>query len=542
MQIPMMRTDRLYHVTANWLTNTQKRYTRDFLICAENKQDAEKITRNHIPNQFLTTNNPTDTTDIHIRVRDLGLSQKNRTYYVSPIQETTRVIADEPSILEETATYFARLFGYEQGALASKSELTNAQSARLTSLNTLCKDTQMFWKLAGEFLYLKNADPTDFCRKKIEELTNTVNLDELANESNTTSAQSAPNIAPTSIDTSAILDAAKEQADFIIAQAKETAEIIINNAKQTAHIMTANATNVSANAGAMIPQEHTNSFVETPENLDDELPFKEPDESIVQKKPSVTPEPTEELASEPVKESVDTNDSATEPVPETTSDAINTNESDTTEITSEVTAEPTTEPTTNEEQADTDTASDDIESQPNTDTNDASTKDNTSIIEEHMKELVSTDIQSIQNMSDETLMEKTLSALQDMSDTDFLTTIADTTFVFESAITPTEYFTSELNKNPDFNDEAKTSTKASILASIKGETDDSMLIDYAIALIVESKNEDTHEEEPENENQFFTDNTDDGFYTDDDESYDDEPSYDDDEPEYAEDDEGNSDI
>lgn len=538
MQIPMMRTDRLYHVTANWLTNTQKRYTRDFLICAENKQDAEKITRNHIPNQFLTTNNPTDTTDIHIRIRDLGLSQKNRTYYVSPIQETTRVIADEPSILEETATYFARLFGYEQGALTSKSELTNAQSTRLTSLNTLCKDAQMFWKLAGEFLYLKNADPTDFCRKKIEELTNTVNLDELANESNTTSA---PNIAPTSIDTSAIIDAAKEQADFIIAQAKETAEIIINNAKQTAHIITTNATNVSANASAMMPQEHTNSFVETPENLDDELPFGEPDESIVQKKPNVKSELTEESASEPVEESVDTNDSVANSVaehaPETTSDDANTNESDTTKITSDITAESTTEPTTNEEQANTDTTFDDTEAQPDTNTNDVSTKDDTSIIEEHMKKLVSTDIQSIQSMSDETLMRKTIGALQDMSDTDFLKTITDTTFIFESNITPTEYFTSELNKNPDFNDEAKTSTKASILASIKGDTDDSMLIDYAIALTVASKNEDTSEDE----NQFFTDNTDDGFDTDDDESYEDSPSYED-EPEYPEDDEGNSDI
>lgn len=539
MQIPMMRTDRLYHVTANWLTNTQKRYTRDFLICAENKQDAEKITRNHIPNQFLTTNNPTDTTDIHIRVRDLGLSQKNRTYYVSPIQETTRVIADEPSILEETATYFARLFGYEQGALASKSELTNAQSARLTSLNTLCKDTQMFWKLAGEFLYLKNADPTNFCRKKIEELTNTVNLDELANESN---APSAPTIAPPSIDTSAIIGAAKEQADFIIAQAKETAEIIINNAKQTAHIITTNATNVSANAGAMMTQEPTNPFVETPANLDDELPFREPDESIVQKKPNVKSELTEESASEPVEESVDTNDSVANSVaehaPETTSDDANTNESDTTKITSDITAESTTEPTTNEEPADTDTTSDDTETSTNTDTNDVSTKDDTSIIEEHMKKLVSTDIQSIQTMSDETLMGKTLNALQNMSDDTFLTTIADTTFVFESTITPTEYFESELNKNTDFNDEAKTSTKASILASIKGDTDDSMLIDYAIALTVASKNENT----PEDENQFFTDNTDDGFYSDDDESYDNEPSYDDEEPDYAENDEGNSDI
>lgn len=524
MQIPMMRTDRLYHVTANWLTNTQKRYTRDFLICAENKQDAEKITRNHIPNQFLTTNNPTDTTDIHIRVRDLGLSQKNRTYYVSPIQETTRVIADEPSILEETATYFARLFGYEQGALASKSKLTNAQSTRLTSLNTLCKDTQMFWKLAGEFLYLKNADPTDFCRKKIEELTNTVNLDELANESNTT-------FAPTSVDTSAILDAAKEQADFIIAQAKETAEIIINNAKQTAHIITANATNISANTGAMMS---TTPFVETPENLDDELPFGEPDESIVQKKPRTTPKPTEKSASESVTKPVDENNSATEPVQETTSDNTDNNTNTTTEVTTELETEPTTNDETNPTSDDTDTQTD---TSSDTDTNTTSIENDITMIEQHMEERVSTDILTIQNMSDETLMRKTLDDLQDMSDDDFLTTIADTTFIFDSTITPTEYFTSELNKNTDFNDEAKTSTKASILASIKGKTDDSMLIDYAIALTVASKNEDT----PEDENQFFTDNTDDGFYTDDDESYDDSPSYED-EPEYPEDDEGNSDI
>ena len=523
MQIPMMRTDRLYHVTANWLTNTQKRYTRDFLICAENKQDAEKITRNHIPNQFLTTNNPTDTTDIHIRVRDLGLSQKNRTYYVSPIQETTRVIADEPSILEETATYFARLFGYEQGALASKSELTDAQSTRLTSLNTLCKDTQIFWKLAGEFLYLKNADPTDFCRKKIEELTNTVNLDELANESN---ASSAPKIAPTSIDTSAILDAAKKQADFIIAQAKETAEIIINNAKQTANIIATNATNISANAGAMMsiprtPQEPTTTYIDMPANIDEELPFAEPDESIVSKKSNEKPETKEKP--------VDENNSAAEPVPEATSDVTN----DNTDNATEVATESTTEPTTNEE---TVTSSDDAQS--DTDTDDTSIENDVPMIENHMRERVSTDIQSIQNMSDETLMGKTLSALQNMSDNEFLTTIADTEFAFNANITPTEYFESELNKNTDFNDEAKTSTKASILASIKGETDDSMLIDYAIALTVASKNEDT----PEDDNEFYTDNTDDGFYTDDDESYDDEPSYNDDEPEYAEDDEGNSDI
>ena len=524
MQIPMMRTDRLYHVTANWLTNTQKRYTRDFLICAENKQDAEKITRNHIPNQFLTTNNPTDTTDIHIRVRDLGLSQKNRTYYVSPIQETTRVIADEPSILEETATYFARLFGYEQGALASKSELTDTQSTRLKSLNTLCKDTQMFWKLAGEFLYLKNADPTDFCRKKIEELTNTVNLDELTNVS---SATSAPTIAPTSINTSAIIDAAKKQADFIIAQAKETAEIIINNAKQTANIITTNATNISINTGATmparIPQEPTNTYVETPADIDEELPFTEPDKSIILKTPNKKPEPAEE--------------DANESTPELASDVINDNTNNVTEMTSEVTTESTTESDTNTEQ--TDTSSDDTQkTEVQTNTNDTSTDDDISMIEDHMRERVSTDIQSIQNMSDETLITKTLTALQDMSDDEFLTTIADTKFIFESTITPTEYFESELNKNTDFNDEAKKSTKASILASIKGKTDDSMLIDYAITITVASKNEDI----PENNNEFYTDNTYDDFNTEEYDTYDEEEPLYEDEPNYPDDNEGDSDI
>ena len=105
-------------------------------------------------------------------------------------------------------------------------------------------------------------------------MTNTVNLDELANESN---ASSAPKFTPTSIDTSTIIDAAKKQADFIIAQAKETAEIIINNAKQTANIIATNATNISANAGAMMsipktPQEPTTTYIDMPANIDEELP------------------------------------------------------------------------------------------------------------------------------------------------------------------------------------------------------------------------------------------------------------------------------
>ena len=276
------------------------------------------------------------------------------------------------------------------------------------------------------------------------------------------------------------------------------------------------------------PQEPTTTYIDMPANIDEELPFAEPDESIVSKKSSEKPEKTEKSTSEPVKKPVDENNSAAEPTPEATSDVTN----DNTDNATEVATESTTEPTTNEE---TVTSSDDAQS--DTDTNDTSIENDVPMIENHMRERVSTDIQSIQNMSDETLMGKTLSALQNMSDNEFLTTIADTEFAFDSNITPTEYFESELNKNTDFNDEAKTSTKASILASIKGETDDSMLIDYAIALTVASKNEDT----PEDDNEFYTDNTDDGFYTDDDESYEDTPSYEE-EPEYAEDNEGNSDI
>lgn len=541
MQIPMMRTDRLYHVTANWLTNTQKRYTRDFLICAENKQDAEKITRNHIPNQFITTNNPTDTTDIHIRVRDLGLSQKNRTYYVSPIQETTRVIADEPSILEETATYFARLFGYEQGALASKSELTDAQSTRLKSLNTLCKDTQMFWKLAGEFLYLKNADPTDFCRKKIEELTNTVNLDELANEN-------ASSVAPTSVDTSAIIDAAKKQADFIIAQAKETAEIIINNAKQTANIITANATNVGANTGAVTPTtmtqpESTNTYVNEPADIDEELPFAEQDESVVTKKSNETAKQSKNK---------DDTESTKTPITTPTDESVNENKS-MTKIESEVTSTTTNDNNTATEST-TESASD-TKPTTNTDTIDESTENTVQIIEEHMKERASDDIQTMKGMSYENLLQNTLDALQNMPDDEFLTIITDTEFIFESNITPMEYFKSELNKNADLTDGTKTATKASILASIAGNTDDSMLIDYAVSLVIESTNENTQttmenenttsdtEDTSENDSDFSTYNTDDDYNLDNnDESYDEEAYYNEEEPNYPDDNEGNSDI
>ena len=149
------------------------------------------------------------------------------------------------------------------------------------------------------------------------------------------------------------------------------------------------------------PQEPTHTYIEMPANIDEELPFAEPDESIVSKKSNKKPEPTEKSASEPVEKPVDENDSATEPTPEATSDVTN----DNTDNATEVATESTTEPTTNEETA---ISSDDAQS--DTDTDDTSIENNVPMIENHMRERVSTDIQSIQNMSDETLMGKTLSA------------------------------------------------------------------------------------------------------------------------------------
>lgn len=471
MQIPMMRTDRLYHVTANWLTNTQKRYTRDFLICAENKQDAEKITRNHIPNQFITTNNPTDTTDISIRVRDLGLSQKNRTYYVSPIQETTRKIADEPSILEQTATYFARLFGYEQGALASKDKLSNAQTTRLTALNTLCKDTQMFWKLAGEFLYLKNTDPSDFCRKKIEELTNTVNLDELAHE------HSAPTVTPISVDTSVIIADAKKQADYIIAQAKETAKIIIDNARQTANIITTNATNVGVNNGVSIPTPPTpvqdvndivsdtdtqpSNTLKTSASNNDELPFGDNTDDV----PVVNNKPKKTLS--------DTSDDTNATVPIAT-------ESDTPSETDNTSTDVSTESVDNQTE-NTDTKPDNT---------DMTIEDIEKILAEHAQE----DIQKISGMARETLMIEVLENLKNLSKDEFIEMIKDTTFNFECNMTPYEYFESILTSEPEISETSETSTKAGILANIADEDDDSMLITYALSLVVATQTETPTEE------------------------------------------------
>lgn len=230
-QIPNIRNDRLYHVTVNWVTKQEKRFMREFLICAVNKHDAECIAKNHIPKQFITTSQPNDISDIQIRVRDLGLSQKNRTYFVSEIIETKRNKIDEPSVLEHTAAYFAYLFGYELGKLAQTETLSDVQSQRMSVMSNIKEKTQLYWTWAADFLYQKDMDRNIFFQEKLNDLTKTHNVNNFAQKS----IQTNTPMNTASFD--AIIEQAKQQAEIIIKNANEMAAAIINNAKETANVL-----------------------------------------------------------------------------------------------------------------------------------------------------------------------------------------------------------------------------------------------------------------------------------------------------------------
>lgn len=220
-----IRDDRLYHITANWSTEQKHQYTRDFLICAASKQDAEYIARNHIPNKVNTTPEPDKTTDIRLRIRDLGLSQKNRTYFVSEITTTTREKPEEMSLLETAATHFAYLLGAEYGTLNQTQEPSEEQTNRLTGIINIPNKKAICWQWAAEYWYQKELDADTFFYNKLNELTQTTNTP--VNITAPTNSISADNI----------LEQAKQQADIIIAQANNTAATIIANAEKTAAIL-----------------------------------------------------------------------------------------------------------------------------------------------------------------------------------------------------------------------------------------------------------------------------------------------------------------
>lgn len=472
LNIPNVRTDRLYHVTANWETNTQKRLTRDFLICATNKKDAETIARNHIPKKFATAKEHI-ATDIQIRVRDLGISQKNRTYLISPIIDTTRTNPNEPSVLEYTATHFAYLFGIETESLSKLNNPSDTQQKRLMSMNQVTDKTTLYLKWAAEFLYEKDVDRNVFFQNKLNELTQTENPTPTMD---TTSSlhQSNPNVSDM------LLQQAKMQADMIIQNAKETAEIIIHNAKETAKLIMMNMS--PSTTPANDKKEITQSVNDEPNNNMTENTDME--ETILE------PEITEKKSVETIPElNINTEDVSTE---QNVTDTIENSKTQT----------KTTES---------------IDTQLEYNMQQGITWLNTFLQTETQLE--------IQDIS-------IYQALDEQSNDEMMNTLENTVFNFETAITPKDYFVNEIVNHNELTTTSRQATKMAIYHSIQ-VTDNDTLFQLFVKNYIQTKlteihtisNENTESEDESNCTWFDID--DDYNYDDEDDDFD-EPHYEDD--------------
>lgn len=81
--IKKINNTRLYHVTGKW-TENGKVYRQDFMVAAQDEQDALQIGKNHIPLKITQSGS-----NLEMQVRDYGIPQPNRTYYSSPILPNT---------------------------------------------------------------------------------------------------------------------------------------------------------------------------------------------------------------------------------------------------------------------------------------------------------------------------------------------------------------------------------------------------------------------------------------------------------------------
>lgn len=218
-----IRDDRLYHVTANWMTGDKRHLCRDFIICATNKEDAGKMAQNHIPK----LNEEDIISNLKVRIRDFGPTQKNRTYFTSQIQPTKQTDIDTPSVLDETAGHFAYLWGFELGSLQQSEHLSSDQKIQMQIMSEQTAKELLFYQWATEYLRDRRENRHQFFFDKLQALTKIVHQD-MTNHSSEE---------PVAFDITvleAIQSQAKQQADDLLAQARKQADEIVANAKQQA--------------------------------------------------------------------------------------------------------------------------------------------------------------------------------------------------------------------------------------------------------------------------------------------------------------------
>lgn len=292
----------LFHITATWQEQKQT-YSRDFLVCAEDKDTAEKIAKNHVPLQTIGT--PDHPENLTFRVRNLGTPQNRRTYFSSMIYTVNGTEKNPHTVQQHLIMAFAVLWG--------KQFQTKTAKKRLLLMNRTDHLYELFTAWANEYTTTNNTSIGSFFKEKLSALTNT--NDPIVENTD------APAVIPDKTD--AIIEDAKRQADEIIQSAREQASQIMNTIRPLMEFCS------NENLGKI-----QQSLQGTPASTTDATPVPEPEPKPEKDAVPVEPSPVE-TTDEPASESDEI-----EPNVDAISNTNNTNDNETTDNTPKPPEEP----------------------------------------------------------------------------------------------------------------------------------------------------------------------------------------------------------
>lgn len=291
----------LFHITATWQEQKQT-YSRDFLVCAEDKDTAEKIAKNHVPLQTIGT--PDHPENLTFRVRNLGTPQNRRTYFSSMIYTVNGMEKNPHTVQQHLIMAFAILWGKQFQAKTAKK--------RLLLMNRTDHLYELFTAWANEYTTTSNTSIGSFFKEKLSALTNT--NDPIVENTD------APAVVPDKTD--AMLEDAKRQAEEIIRSAREQASQIMDTIRPLMEFCS------NENLGKI-----QQSLQGTPVSTTESEPV--PESESKQEKDAAPADPPIETTDEPASESDEI-----EPNVDAIANTNNTNDNETTVDTTKPSEEP----------------------------------------------------------------------------------------------------------------------------------------------------------------------------------------------------------
>lgn len=324
----------LFHITATWQEQKQT-YSRDFLVCAEDKDTAEKIAKNHVPLQTIGT--PDHPENLTFRVRNLGTPQNRRTYFSSMIYTVNGTEKNPHTVQQHLIMAFAVLWG--------KQFQTKTAKKRLLLMNRTDHLYELFTAWANEYTTTSNTSIGNFFKEKLSALTNT--NDPIVEDTD------APAVVPDKTD--AIIEDAKRQADEIIQSAREQASQIMNTIRPLMEFCS------NENLGKI-----QQSLQETPVSTTESEPVSEPEPEQEKNASPANPSPVETTEeTTPDSDKIEPNIDAIA----NTDNTDDTDDSKTTDDTSKASEEsniPDTETSKQDDEASSDKTSEDTETETDT--------------------------------------------------------------------------------------------------------------------------------------------------------------------------------